>query len=116
MENQNRTILQGFEWYLPEDAQHWNRVADSGKELANLGITSIWLPPAYKGIQGIQDVWYGTYVLYDLGEFDQKGTIPTKYGTKDEYLRCIQALKKAGLEVYVDTVFDHFMGVNEDRR
>ena len=31
------------------------------------------------------------YDMYDLGEFNQKNTIRTKYGTKDEYLAAIQA-------------------------
>lgn len=51
----------------------------------------IWLPPAFKAT-GEHDVGYGVYDLYDLGEFDQKGTIPTKYGTKDEYLDAIYTL------------------------
>ena len=49
------------------------------------GITDVWLPPAYKAASGKQDAGYGVYDLYDLGEFDQKGSIETKYGTKDEY-------------------------------
>ena len=40
---------------------------------------------------------YGVYDLYDLGEFDQKGTIPTKYGTKQEYL---DAVSYTHLDVY----------------
>ncbi len=110
----NETILQGFEWYLPADSQHWNRLAKKAEELKNFGVTSIWLPPAYKGSSGVNDVGYGTYDLYDLGEFDQKNTVPTKYGTKDEYLQCIQALKEFKMKVYADIVFDHFMGADEE--
>ena len=59
----------------------------------------MWLPPAYKGQAGVKDVGYGVYDTYDLGEFDQKGTVPTKYGTKDEYLAAVAALKAAGIDV-----------------
>ncbi|MTD41509.1 alpha-amylase [Erwinia sp. CPCC 100877] len=111
---ENRTILQSFEWYLPADGQHWQRLAQLAEQLKNKGINSIWLPPAYKGAGGKEDVGYAPYDLYDLGEFDQKGTIATKYGTKEEYLACIQALKAAGLEVYGDIVFDHLMGADEE--
>ena len=52
--------------------------------------------PAYKGTAGVEDVGYGVYDYYDLGEFDQKGSIPTKYGTKDEYLEAIKALQDQG--------------------
>lgn len=111
---ENRTILQSFEWYLPADSQHWRRLTQLAEQLKDKGITGVWLPPAYKGAGGKEDVGYAPYDLYDLGEFDQKGTIPTKYGTKEEYLACIQALKKAGIEVYGDIVFDHFMGADEE--
>ena len=65
------------------------------------------MPPAFKGIGGIHDVGYGVYDIYDLGEFDQKGTIRTKYGTKDEYLDAIEALHQYGLQVYGDIVLNH---------
>ena len=53
-----RTILQDFEWYLPEDGQFWNQTAAEAQRLADLGFTDIWLPPAYKGQAGIHDVGY----------------------------------------------------------
>ncbi len=43
------------------------------EKIAELGITALWLPPAYKGIGGKDEVGYGVYDIYDLGEFDQKG-------------------------------------------
>ena len=42
---------------------------------------------------GTKEVGYAAYDLYDLGEFDQKGTTRTKYGTKDEYLEAIKSCK-----------------------
>ena len=108
-----RTLIQLFEWYLPEDANHWKRTAEAAQYLADLGITDVWLPPAYKGQSGIHDVGYGVYDLYDLGEFDQKGSVPTKYGTKDEYLAAIDALHNAGLRVLADVVLNHRMGADQ---
>lgn len=105
-----RTMLQGFEWYIPADGQHWNRIAGEAERLAKLGFTDIWLPPAYKGHEGATDVGYGVYDIYDLGEFDQKGSVRTKYGTKDEYLAAIRALHAAGLHVLADVVLNHMMG------
>ena len=107
-----KTILQSFEWYLPADSKHWTRLKDLSASLKNLGITGIWLPPVSKAASGLQDVGYGTYDLYDLGEFDQKGTVPTKYGTKAEYLELINALHALNIEAYADIVFDHFMGAD----
>ena len=109
----NETIMQYFEWYLPEDASHWKRAAKAAKDLAKEGITKVWFPPAYKGASGIHDVGYGVYDGYDLGEFDQKGTIPTKYGTKEEYIKAVKAMQKAGIEVLGDMVLNHRMGADE---
>ena len=87
----NGTMLQGFEWDLPADGRHWRKLAFRARWLAFCGFTAVWLPPAAKGNAGIHDVGYGVYDLYDLGEFNQKGTVRTKYGTAAEYVDCIQA-------------------------
>ena len=108
----NETLLQYFEWYLPADAGLWRRAAADAGELSAAGFTGVWLPPACKCAAGINDVGYGVYDLYDLGEFDQKGTIPTKYGTKEEYLKAIRALQGKGLTVLADIVLNHKMGAD----
>ena len=109
----NNIMMQYFEWYLPKDCSLWNNLAKDAKHLENIGITHIWLPPAYKGADGISDVGYGVYDLYDLGEFEQKGTIPTKYGTKDEYLETIKILHENNIKVLADIVLNHKIGADE---
>jgi alpha-amylase len=105
--------MQYFEWYLPPDGTLWKKVKEDSLHLANRGITDIWLPPAYKGAAGKWDVGYGVYDLYDLGEFDQKGGIATKYGTREEYLSAIRSLKENHIKVYADIVLNHKMGADE---
>ena len=112
MKKINGIILQAFEWYLDTNQDLWNKIAKEAEKLADNGITAVWLPPAYKGIGGKDEVGYGVYDLYDLGEFNQKGTIKTKYGSKDEYLNCIVTLQQAGIEVYADIVLNHKMGAD----
>ena len=109
----NDTMMQYFEWYLPSDSTLWNKVTKEAKHLENIGITYMWLPPAYKASGGKCDVGYGVYDLYDLGEFDQKGTIPTKYGTKDEYINAIKVLRENNIKVLADIVLNHKMGADE---
>ena len=104
--------MQYFEWYMESNQDHWNKTAKKAEELAKLGVTALWLPPAYKGMGGKDDVGYSVYDVYDLGEFDQKGTIKTKYGSKDEYLNCIITLKQSGISVYADIVLNHKMGAD----
>lgn len=108
--------MQFFEWYLPADCAHWKHAAKEAARLAEDGVNMVWLPPAYKGASGKDDVGYGVYDTYDLGEFDQKGSIPTKYGTKEEYLKAVSGLKKAGIEVLGDIVLNHRMGADETER
>ncbi|WP_412729419.1 alpha-amylase [Geobacillus stearothermophilus] len=107
----NGTMMQYFEWYLPDDGTLWTKVANEANNLSSLGITALWLPPAYKGTSR-SDVGYGVYDLYDLGEFNQKGAVRTKYGTKAQYLQAIQAAHAAGMQVYADVVFDHKGGAD----
>lgn len=114
--DRNKTMMQDFEWYLKPDASHWKRVAKEAPVLKAAGITSVWLPPAYKGASGINDVGYAVYDLYDLGEFNQKSTIPTKYGTKDEYLEAVRTLQQNNIEVLADVVLGHRMGADEKER
>ena len=104
--------MQYFEWYLPENGLHWKRVSVQAKELKKAGINMVWLPPAYKGANGNKSVGYDVYDTYDLGEFNQKGSIETKYGSKEDYLQAVQVLQSEGIEVLADVVLNHMMGAD----
>lgn len=116
MSDLNSVMLQFFEWYLPADCTLWNKATEEAKYLASIGIDVIWLPPAYKAAGGINDVGYGVYDLYDLGEFDQKGTVKTKYGSKYEYINAIKELKFNDIKVIADIVFNQKMGADESEK
>jgi alpha-amylase len=107
---QNGTMIQLFHWYTPADRNFWKLTKEKATEISQLGITSVWLPPAFKAASGANSVGYDVYDLYDLGEFDQKGGIPTKYGTKQEYIEAIKALQAAGIQVIADIVLNHMCG------
>ena len=109
----NRILMQYFEWYLKPEDKLWQQVSREAKNLKEIGITDIWLPPAYKGAGGKFDAGYSAYDLYDLGEFNQKGSIETKYGTKEEYLQAIRDLHNNGIKVYADIVLNHKIGADE---
>ncbi len=110
----NRGVMfQYFEWNCKSDGSLWKELAGRAQELRNLGTTAVWMPPAYKSMGGSCDTGYSPYDLYDLGEFDQKGTVGTRYGTKEEYLAAIKAVQKAGMHAYADTVLNHRMGGDE---
>lgn len=108
----NGTMLQFFHWYYPADGSLWDHAKEKAKELAELGVTALWLPPATKGKDGSRSGGYDAYDLYDLGEFHQKGSVRTKYGTKDGYVAAVRALNENGIGVYSDIVMNHKAGAD----
>lgn len=117
----NQTVLQGFEWYLPgftiktlrerglyidQKVSHWRRLIDLLPQISDLGFTSVWIPPACKATNP-NDVGYGVYDLYDLGEFDTKGSVGTKWGTKDELQAFCSQAKQLNIDIIFDAVLNH---------
>lgn len=111
----NGLILQAFEWYMSDDGYHYDRLKEDLDFLKGLGFTAIWLPPVCKAT-GTNDVGYGIYDLYDLGEFDQKGSVRTKYGTKDQLKSLIDSAHDKGIAIYADVVLNHKAGADETER
>ena len=70
MADYNGAMMQYFHWYTPADGTLWKQLSEKADELVKAGITSVWLPPAYKGAGGGNDTGYGVYDLFDLGELD----------------------------------------------
>ncbi|PWW29234.1 MULTISPECIES: alpha-amylase [unclassified Chryseobacterium] len=110
----NGVIIQFFHWYHPGNL--WNEFAEKAEYLKDLGFTAVWFPPANKCSLNREGRGYDVYDLYDLGEFDQKGSIPTRYGTKAEYLLAIEKAHGAGMSVYADIVLNHRMGGDEEEK
>lgn len=112
-------MFQSFEWYLPgpEDsatgsASHYSLLTELLPHLSAIGITHLWLPPGCKATN-LQDNGYAIHDLWDLGEFDTKGSRRTKWGTREEldYL-CAQAMK-SGVAVMWDTILNHKAGADD---
>lgn len=61
----NQTMLQGFEWWVPNDKQHWKRLEAIVPTLAQLGINTLWIPPACKGFgpESIGDYNFAPHTL-----------------------------------------------------
>ncbi|HEY0273284.1 MAG TPA: alpha-amylase, partial [Chitinophaga sp.] len=113
---QNETFIQFFHWYIPADGRLWQHFQEEAPSLPAKGITHVWLPPAFKGSRGQVSEGYDVYDLYDLGEFDQKGTVATKYGSKEQYLSAIKAAQQAGLKILADIVMGHRVGGDEKEK
>ena len=106
-------MIQFFHWYTPGDSFLWEHASEQAEYLGTLGITAAWLPPAYKGSGGENTTGYDPYDLFDLGEFDQKGSVPTKYGNREQLLEACEKLKENGVGVIADIVLNHKAGGDE---
>lgn len=109
----NKTIFQSFHWYYSAEGNLWMHIKNEAPHMAALGVTDVWLPPAYKSAMGVNEPGYAVYDLYDLGEFNQKDTVRTRFGTKEEYLDCINALHRNRIRVIADIVLNHKLGADE---
>lgn len=110
-------MLQAFYWDCPREEarehQWWVEVRRRIPSLQQAGFTALWLPPVGKGAWW-KSMGYDPYDYYDLGEFDQKGGVPTWFGTRAELGALIQTAHDHGLQVYVDAVFNHNSGADRE--
>ncbi|MCM3747749.1 alpha-amylase [Paenibacillus pasadenensis] len=111
----NHTMMQFFEWHVPADGRHWQRLKERAAELKAAGIDAVWIPPATKAFSP-EDNGYSVYDLYDLGEFEQKGAVRTKYGTKQQLQEAIAACREHEIAVYADLVMNHKAGADEKEK
>ncbi len=109
----NGVMFQTFTWTPAGDGRFWDSLGDRAADLADAGFTALWLPPPCKAAGGTDDVGYGLYDLYDLGEFDQKGSVRTRYGTRDQLQTMVTRCQDAGLITLADIVLNHRMGADE---
>ncbi|EAA33974.3 glycoside hydrolase family 13 protein [Neurospora crassa] len=112
---QNATLLQAFEWYTPPDHAHFLRLSSQIPQLSQHGISSLWIPPSCRATSP-QSNGYDIYDLYDLGEFDQKGSVATKWGTKAQLLELARKGKEYGVGLYWDAVLNHRFGADHRER
>jgi alpha-amylase len=106
-------MFQAFYWDCPvaESCEHkwWVELKKRIPALQQAGFTALWLPPVSKAASW-KSMGYDPYDYYDLGEFDQKGGVPTWFGSKDELVDLVQTAHAHGMQVYADLVFNHNSG------
>ncbi len=115
---QNDTMMQAFYWDVPVDAVNkngtwWDNLRNQSTALKNAGFTGIWVPSPAKGNWGIYDMGYGIFDLYDLGNYNQKGTVETRFGSRAELAQMISTMRTNGIEVYADIVLNHLYASDE---
>jgi alpha-amylase len=114
---QNDAMMQAFYWNLPVDkvaknGTWWDNLNGKANELKNAGINGIWIPAPSKGNWGIEDMGYGIFDHYDLGNYLQRGTTETRFGSRAELQNMITTMHstlngKPRMNVYADVVLNH---------
>lgn len=131
----NGIMFQFFHWFSKDADPHqdnellWVFLKEQADHLRQIGVDAVWIPPVYKGSSGGYSTGYDVYDVYDLGEFDSRGTVRTKYGSKQQLHDAVNALhgfdtsrdgtlerdeSKRYLQVYGDIVLNHRAGGDED--
>lgn len=101
-------MFQGF-YHEPatQNGSWWRHLAHHAPGLRTAGITSIWIPSPCKGASGGYSSGYDPYDLYDLGSKDQRSTVQTRFGSKEELLAFIGIAHRMGIDIYSDIVVNH---------
>ena len=112
-----KVVLQGFWW------NYWNNnypddwatyLADLAPRLRALGIDAVWIPPTVKNQNATGSVGYAPFDHYDLGDKFQCGSTPTRFGTRDAFLRMVAVLHANGIDVIQDLIWNHLTGAGSE--
>ncbi|HOY67375.1 MAG TPA: alpha-amylase C-terminal beta-sheet domain-containing protein [Candidatus Ozemobacteraceae bacterium] len=103
-------LMQGFGWNSQSrgvPSRWYKLVGDRARDIAELGVTMIWLPPVSRSVSP-QGYLPGDY--YDVGTEQS----PTFYGDRDQLVTCLRSLDQAGLLAIADIVVNHRCASHQD--
>ncbi len=105
----SHVIYEAFSLYLPDEKNMYQTIGDRADELAGLGLTDIWMPPAYRSFNMTRyGEGYSIADRYDLGE-----NTPTKYGTDIELRGALVKMHDQNLKVQMDLVPNQVLGMGQ---
>ena len=98
--------MQTFYWDVEPRGGWWKVIEPKLAQWAAIGVNRIWLPPVSKGMSGGFSMGYDPMDYFDFGEYDQMGTIPTRFGTRKELEQLISTAHQNKIEVVADIVLN----------
>lgn len=107
-------MLQAFYWDVEPKGDWWNILSEKLTDWADAGIDRLWLPVATKGQSGGYSMGYDPSDYFDFGEFEQHGTVETRFGSREELENLISKAHDNNLEVIADIVINHNSGGGEE--
>ena len=103
-------LMQGFYWNTEPVGEWWNVLSEQVDDWAEAGIDRIWLPVATKGQSGAGGMGYDISDYFDFGEYDQHGSVETRFGSREELENLISTAHENDIEVIADIVINHNSG------
>lgn len=103
-------IMQAFYWDVPAGGTWWDVVKSKLPSWDAAGFSAIWLPPSSKASNGANSMGYDPYDYFDFGQYNQKGSIETRFGSNTELASLITTAHANNLQVYADMVLNHNSG------
>jgi alpha-amylase len=104
-----KVVIQGFWWdyWNNNHPNAWaNYLTELSPRMRDMGIDAVWIPPTIKNA-GTNKVGYSPFDHYDLGDKFQKGSVTTRFGNKDQFLRMVAVYHANGIGVIQDVVLNH---------
>ncbi len=103
-------MMQAFYWDVPAGGTWWNVVKGKVTSWSNAGINAIWLPPVSKAQNGKFSMGYDPTDYFDFGNYNQNGTVQTRFGSKTELVSLISKSHQQNVKVFADIVLNHNSG------
>ncbi len=103
-------MLQTFYWDVTPGGIWWDHLNGKLDEWEDAGITALWLPPVSKGQSGGFSMGYDPFDYFDFGQYEQHGTVETRFGSYTELQSLIVNAKAKGFKLIADIILNHNSG------
>ncbi|MBX2845591.1 MAG: alpha-amylase [Saprospiraceae bacterium] len=113
LNDDSRVMMQAFYWDCEPVGSWWDLVSAKLDDWSDIGVDRIWVPAPGKGAGGQFSMGYDPYDYFDLGEYDQKGAVETRFGSRAELEAMIAKAHSVGIDVIADIVLNHNSGGDE---
>ena len=103
-------MLQAFYWDVEPRGGWWDLINTKLDTWKAAGVTALWLPVISKGQSGGFSMGYDPYDYFDFGQYNQKGTTETRFGSYTELTSLLTNAKAKGFKLIADIILNHNSG------
>lgn len=103
-------FMQTFYWDVTPIGGWWDNLNSKLDAWKTAGITGLWLPVISKGASGGFSMGYDPYDYFDFGQYNQKGTTETRFGSYAELKSLLTNAKAKGFKLIADIILNHNSG------